>query len=162
MVSCKNLGAFCGMLGFAYLLSGLGDVQHSSSRFWGRVVSTVMFFKMFNSMDNVWMSFVMGFFQLALFAGFAIYLPELFPRACAVPERAFVTTWVDSSQPPVRSLWASFKSGCQLVLWQRIPETDTVARAAARLGAFREACVWMSLIFVVGIVVVFFIHETKG
>jgi hypothetical protein len=32
----------------------------------------------------------------------------------------------------------------------------------AKLAAFREACQWMSLVFLVGLVALFFLHETKG
>jgi len=33
-----------------------------------------------------------GFCQLSLFAGFAIYLPELFPSVCAAPGTSFCYT----------------------------------------------------------------------
>ncbi len=75
----QNLGAFCGMLAFAYFAQWTGRRPAFIVAFIGAFVSTIMFFKMFDSMDKMWISFVMGFFQLALFAGFAIYLPELFP-----------------------------------------------------------------------------------
>ena len=46
---------------------------------------------------------------------------------------------------------------------KRLPETaDAAAQAAARLGAFREATSWVSLVFVLGMVVVIFLPETKG
>lgn len=158
----QNLGAFFGMLGFAYLAQWTGRRPAFIVAFVGALVSTVMFFKMFNSMDQMWMSFVMGFFQLALFAGFAIYLPELFPTRLRSTGTSFcynVGRFVAATGP--------FTLG-ELQKWltaravASIPESEEVARAAATLGAFREACVWMSLIFVVGIVVVFFIPETKG
>jgi len=34
--------------------------------------------------------------------------------------------------------------------------------AEAKLDAFRNACVWVSLVFLVGLVAVFFLKETKG
>lgn len=158
----QNLGAFCGMLGFAYLAQWTGRRPAFIVAFVGALISTVMFFKMFDSMDKMWMSFVMGFFQLALFAGFAIYLPELFPTRLRSTGTSFcynVGRFVAATGPFTLGelqKWLSTRA------MAAIPEADTVARAAARLGAFREACVWMSLIFVVGIVVVFFIPETKG
>ena len=32
----------------------------------------------------------------------------------------------------------------------------------AKLAAFRNACGWMSLVFLLGLIVVFFLRETKG
>ncbi len=43
------------------------------------MVATIFFYQNFNTRDDIWMSFVLGVCQLSLFAGFAIYLPELFP-----------------------------------------------------------------------------------
>lgn len=47
--------------------------------FIGALFSTIFYYRSFNGVEHIWMSSLMGFFQLALFAGFAIYLPELFP-----------------------------------------------------------------------------------
>ena len=37
---------------------------------------TFGYFRLFNGTNDIWMSALMGFCQLALFAGFAIYLPD--------------------------------------------------------------------------------------
>ncbi len=158
----QNLGAFCGMLAFAYFTQWTGRRPAFVVTFLGALLSTVMFFTMFDSMDEMWMSFVMGFFQLGLFAGFAIYLPELFPTRLRSTGTSFcynVGRFVAATGP--------FTLG-ELQKWlaaratANIPDTDKIAQTAARLGAFREACVWLSLIFVIGIIVVIFIPETKG
>ena len=41
------------------------------------------------------------------------------------------------------------------------PEADAAAKALAKIGAFRDACTWVSLVFLLGLVVVFFLPETK-
>ncbi len=73
------LQAFFGMLSFAYLAQRTGRRFAFVIAFIGAFVATNLYFRMFQGVDQLWMSGVMGFFQLALFAGFAIYLPELFP-----------------------------------------------------------------------------------
>jgi MFS family permease len=161
----QNLGAFFGMLGFAYLAQWTGRRPAFVVAFVGALLSTVMFFKMFNSMDMMWMSFVMGFFQLALFAGFAIYLPELFPTRLRSTGTSFcynVGRFVAATGPFTLGALQQWLSDRAVALLPEADKADKVAQAAAKLGAFREACIWMSLIFVVGIVVVFFIPETKG
>ena len=161
----QNLGAFFGMLGFAYLAQWTGRRPAFIVAFIGALLSTVMFFKMFNSMDMMWMSFVMGFFQLALFAGFAIYLPELFPTRLRSTGTSFcynVGRFVAATGPFTLGALQKWLADRAVALLPEADKANAVAQAAAKLGAFREACIWMSLIFVVGIVVVFFIPETKG
>lgn len=161
----QNLGAFFGMLGFAYLAQWTGRRPAFVVAFIGALLSTVMFFKMFNSMDMMWMSFVMGFFQLALFAGFAIYLPELFPTRLRSTGTSFcynVGRFVAATGPFTLGALQKWLADRAVALLPEADKANAVAQAAAKLGAFREACIWMSLIFVVGIVVVFFIPETKG
>ncbi|MCX8512346.1 MAG: MFS transporter, partial [Chthoniobacteraceae bacterium] len=43
------------------------------------VVTFLVYWKMNSPMDAYWMMPLMGMAQLSVFAGFAIYLPELFP-----------------------------------------------------------------------------------
>ena len=42
--------------------------------------------------DIFWMVPIMGFFQLSVFAGYAIYFPELFPTHLRARARRFVIT----------------------------------------------------------------------
>ena len=70
------------------------------------LIATVAYFQLFNGIGWIWMSFVMGFFQLALFAGFAIYLPELFPlrlRSTGVSFCYNVGRFIAASGPSVSS-----------------------------------------------------------
>ncbi|MCC6509192.1 MAG: MFS transporter [Pirellulaceae bacterium] len=158
----QNAGAFAGMLAFSFLTQRTSRRFAFMIAFIGALASTVMFFRMFDSMDKMWMSAVMGFFQLALFAGFAIYLPELFPTRLRSTGTSFcynVGRFLAATGP--------FTLGkLQQMLGEKavagIAKEDVVAQAAARLEAFREAAQWMSLIFVLGLVVVYFIPETQG
>ena len=49
--------------------------------------------------DIFWMIPIMGFCQLALFGGYAIYFPELFPTRLRSTGTRSATTWAGSSRP---------------------------------------------------------------
>lgn len=94
----------------------------------------------------------MGFFQMALFAGFAIYLPELFPlrlRSTGVSFCYNVGRYVASTGPLTLGV-------LQLQLASKFKDMPD-----KKIDAFRDACSYMSVIFVLGFIVVFFLPETK-
>ena len=148
----QNLGAFCGMLAFTKAAQRWGRKPAFYVAFVAAFASTVGYFQLFNGKGDIWMSFVMGFCQLALFAGFAIYLPELFPTRLRSTGTSFcynVGRFIAACGP--------FLQG-QMTMWfagaNPTPEV--------KLAAFRNACGWMSLVFLLGLIVVFFLRETKG
>lgn len=159
----QNIGAFLGMLAFAYLAQRTGRRFAFSLAFVGAFLATNLYFRMFQGVDQLWMSGVMGFFQLALFAGFAIYLPELFPTRLRSTGTSFcynVGRFLAATGPFTLGLLQQ-KLGESAIA--KLPETaDAVSKAAARLSAFRDATSWVSLVFIVGLVVVYFLPETKG
>ncbi|MCA9131631.1 MAG: MFS transporter, partial [Planctomycetales bacterium] len=159
----QNIGAFFGMLSFAYLAQRTGRKAAFAVAFIGAFLATNLYFNMFNGVDQLWMSGLMGFFQLALFAGFAIYLPELFPTRLRSTGTSFcynVGRFLAATGPFTLGLLQQ-KLGEAAIA--KLPDTaGEAARAAARLGAFREATSWVSLVFIMGLVVVFFLPETKG
>ena len=159
----QNLGAFFGMLCFPFLAQRLGRRTSFIILFIGALISTNAYFQLFKSTDQMWMSAVMGFFQLALFAGFAVYLPELFPTRLRSTGTSFcynVGRFLAATGPFTIAVLQK-KLGEAAIA--KLPETaDEVARAAAKLGAFRDATMWVSSVFILGIVVVLFLPETKG
>lgn len=159
----QNIGAFFGMLAFASLAQWIGRKKAFVIGFIGAMLATNMYFHMFKGIDQLWMSGVMGFFQLGLFALFAIYLPELFPTRLRSTGTSFcynVGRFIAATGPFTLGLLQQ-RLGKNAI--DALPSTaDDALKAAARLDAFRDATSWVSLIFVAGLVTVFFIRETKG
>jgi hypothetical protein len=94
----------------------------------------------------------MGFFQLALFAGFAIYLPELFPLRLRSTGTSFcynVGRFAAASGP--------FTLG---ILQLHLAAGATTP--AAKMDAFRAACCWVASIYLLALLALPFLPETKG
>ena len=159
----QNLGAFAGMIVFSRIAQGYGRKKAFAIGFVMAFLATVFFFTSFKSKSDLWMSAVMGFFQLGLFAGFAIYLPELFPTRLRSTGTSFcynVGRFIAATGP--------FTLGVlQKALGDRavaaLPATaDAVAQADAKLGAFREAACWLSSVYLLGLVILPMLSETMG
>jgi hypothetical protein len=148
-----NIGAFIGMLAMTKLAQKLGRRPAFAIAFIAAMVATIGFFQYFNGKRDIfWMSPIMGACQLALFAGFAIYLPELFPTRLRSTGTSFcynVGRFLAASGPfTLGKLQAALKAGATT------PE--------AKIEAFRNAATYMSAIFLLGLVALIFLPETKG
>jgi ABC-type molybdate transport system permease subunit len=94
----------------------------------------------------------MGACQFALFAGFAIYLPELFPTRL----RSTGTSFCYNVGRFLAAL--GILQSTAIKNWVAAGATT----AAAKLDAFRDALSWMTVTFVFGLVALLFLPETKG
>jgi MFS family permease len=75
-----NIGAFFGMYGFTLLTQRIGRRPAFLIAFLAAMGATILVFSQLREPRDVfWMLPLMGFCQLALFGGYAIYFPELFP-----------------------------------------------------------------------------------
>jgi MFS family permease len=75
-----NIGGALGMYGFALLSQRSGRKPTFAICFIAALVSTASVFYVLDAFHQVfWMIPIMGFCILSLFAGYAIYFPELFP-----------------------------------------------------------------------------------
>jgi MFS family permease len=75
-----NVGAFLGMNAFSFVTGRIGRRPTFAIAFILAAASTAMVFAYLSDFTEIfWMLPLMGFCQLALFGGYAIYLPELFP-----------------------------------------------------------------------------------
>ena len=148
----QNLGSFFGMIVFTRAAQRFGRKPAFAVAFVCAFIATVGYFQLFNRMQDIWMSFIMGFCQLALFAGFAIYLPELFPLRLRSTGTSFcynVGRFIAASGP--------FTLG-RLQAWLAQDATT----AEARLTAFRSAACYLSAVFLLGLLALLALPETKG
>jgi hypothetical protein len=105
------------------------------------MVMTMFVFKSLNSAsDAYWMLPLMGFGQLAVFAGYSIYFPELFPTRLRGTGVGFCYNTVRYLAAPAPILFGYL----------------------ATLMSFRTAAMLMSSVYVVGIVALIWAPETKG
>src|SRR5262249_40741060 len=75
-----NIGAFFGIYSFSKITHYTGRKPAFAITFMLALVSTAFTFYYLNSLGDIfWMVPIMGFCQIALFGGYAIYFPELFP-----------------------------------------------------------------------------------
>ena len=76
----QNTGAFFGIFAFSYVTGLVGRRLAFGFFFITAGLSTAGVFLFLNQWSDIfWMIPIMGFFQLAIFGGYAIYFPELFP-----------------------------------------------------------------------------------
>ena len=75
-----NIGAFFGIYTFSRVTQRIGRRRAFAGALVAAAISTAVAFLFMDSPGDVyWMVPLMGFCQLSLFGGYAIYFPELFP-----------------------------------------------------------------------------------
>lgn len=142
-----NIGAFFGMYTFGYVTQIIGRRPAFAIAYLAALFSTAFVFWQINDITDIfWMMPLMGFCQLSLFGGFAIYLPELFPTRLRSTGTSFcynIGRFVAAVGPWVFGLL-----------------TSTVYANQAEPG--RWAAITMCSIFLLGLSVLPFAPETKG
>ena len=158
----QNICAFFGMIAFSKLAAIYGRKIVFAFGFVAAFAATIFFFRNFQTKSDIWMTGLMGFCQLGIFAGFAIYLPELFPtrlRSTGVSFCYNVGRFIAATGPiTLGSLQKSLGESAVAAL----PKTaDAIAKADAQLNAFRDAACWLAGIYLLGVLVLPFLPETK-
>lgn len=75
-----NVGAFLGMFGFSVVSQKIGRKPTFAIALLAACASTVVVFLMLSELWHIFVLVpIMGFCQLSLFGGYAVYFPELFP-----------------------------------------------------------------------------------
>lgn len=145
----QNLGAFFGIFAFALITGFLGRKPTFALFFILAGLSTAGVFLYLKSWSDIfWMIPVMGFFQLAIFGGYAIYFPELFPTSLRSTGTSFcynVGRLIAAGGPFLLGQLAS-------VVFAHEPAPNP----------FRYAGVTMCSVFLVGLLALPFLPETKG
>jgi MFS family permease len=143
----QNLGAFFGIYVFTHVTQRIGRRKAFAIGFVAAMFSTAFTFWNLNTFSDIfWMIPLMGFCQLALFGGYAIYLPELFPTRLRSTGTSFcynVGRFVAALGPLALGLLTSR-------VFADYPEP------------MRYAGVTMCLVFLIGLITVPFAPETKG
>lgn len=137
----QDMGAFVGMLTFTFVASYFSRRLAFLGALLLSMAVTMYVFKSLNTAaDAYWMLPMMGFAQLAVFAGYSIYFPELFPTRLR-------GTGVGFCYNTVRYLAA--------------PAPILFGHLATHMS-FRTAAVLMCSVYLVGVIALIWAPETKG
>jgi MFS family permease len=146
-----NTGAFFGIYGFSYLSHYIGRKISFAISFLAAMLSTALVFSQLDSFGELWMVPIMGFCQLALFGGYAIYFPELFPTRLRSTGTSFcynVGRFIAAAGP--------------LTLGGLTKYVFNEANGYEGNNGLRWAGVVMCSVFLVGLLALPFAPETKG
>lgn len=147
----QQVGAFLGMYSFGYFANRVGRKPTFAVAFVTAGLSTAMVFWYLDKPGDIfWMVPIMGFFQLSVFAGYAIYFTELFPTYLRSTGTSFcynVGRFVAATGPLILGLLTS-----KVFTGEDYPEPLP----------WRYAGVSMCSIFILGLIVLPFAPETRG
>jgi MFS family permease len=147
-----NIGAFFGMYAFAKVTQFIGRRPTFAVFFVIDAACTAMYFLFMRERAQLyWMAPMIGFAELSVFGGYAIYFPELFPTRMRSTGTSFCYNFA-------RYIGAAgcFSLGMlATAFYGDYLGCDEVAR-------FRYAGVTMCACFLVGLVTLLFAPETKG
>jgi MFS family permease len=146
-----NVGAFFGIYGFSYLAHYAGRKISFAISFIAAMFSTALVFSQLDTFGELWMVPVMGFCQLALFGGYAIYFPELFPTRL----RSTGTSFCYNVGRFIAALGPLTLGGLTKYVFNE-------ANGYEGSNGLRWAGVVMCSVFLVGLFALPFAPETKG
>jgi MFS family permease len=137
----QDVGSFFGMVTFTVIASFLSRrLAFFGALMLSMLVTMFVFTSLHTATDAYWMLPMMGFAQLAVFAGYSIYFPELFPTRLRGTGVGFCYNTVRYLAAPAPILFG----------------------ALATVMTFRTAAVLMSTVYIVGAVALIWAPETKG
>jgi MFS family permease len=137
----QDVGAFFGMVTFTIVASYVSRRLAFLGALLLSMLVTMFVFQSLNSAtDAYWMLPMMGFAQLAVFAGYSIYFPELFPTRLRGTGVGFCYNTVRYLAAPAPILFGML----------------------ATQMSFRTAAVLMSSVYLVGMIALIWAPETKG
>jgi MFS family permease len=146
-----NIGAFFGIYAFAKVTHFIGRRPTFAIFFLIDAACTIIYFLFMKQRSQLyWMSPMLGFAQLSVYGGYAIYFPELFPTRMRSTGTSFCynfARYIGAAGCFSLGLLATAFYGSNL-------GCDEVAR-------FRYAGVTMCACFLVGLITLFFAPETK-
>jgi len=145
-----NLGAMLGISAFSYFTYYTGRRPAMALSYFLAMISTAAVFWYLREFSQIfWMVPLMGFCQLALFGGYAIYFPELFPTYLRSTGTSFcynVGRFVAAAGPFTLGYLTS----------------NIFSEANGYAEGMRYAGVSMCSVFLIGLFAIPFAPETKG
>ena len=148
----QNIGAFFGIYAFSRITHYIGRRPAFAASFVLAMLSTAMTFWFLDDFTDVyWMIPLMGFCQISLFGGYAIYFPELFPTRLRSTGTSFcynVGRFFAAAGPSVLGLLTSKVYVGYKSIDPALP--------------FRYAGITMCSVFLIGLLALPFAPETKG
>jgi MFS family permease len=144
-----NVGAFAGLYSFGPVAQRIGRKSAFAIAFVLAMLSTAAGFWFLNDRSDIfWLIPIMGFCQFSLFAGYAIYFPELFPTRLRSTGTSFcynVGRFVAALGPLTLGLL-----------------TSKVFHGHPHPMPLRYAGLTLSAVFLIGLITLPFAPETKG
>jgi hypothetical protein len=136
----QDVGSFTGMVVFTVIASVISRrLAFFFAFLGGMLVTSYVFTSLETATDAYWMLPMMGFSQLALFAGYSIYFPELFPTRLRGTGVGFCYNTVRYLAAPAPILLGYLST----------------------ILSFRTAAVVMSSVYLIGMVALIWAPETK-
>ncbi len=143
----QNFGAFWGIYAFSKVTHYIGRRPAFAISFVTAMISTAVTFLYLKDFSDIfWMIPIMGFCQISLFGGYAIYFPELFPTR-------------------LRSTGTSFCYNVGRLVAALGPLTLGLLTSRVYAGydePMRYAGVTMCAVFIIGLLALPFAPETRG
>jgi MFS family permease len=137
----QDVGSFFGMVTFTVIASFLSRrAAFLGALLLSMAVTMFVYTSLNSAADAYWMLPMMGFSQLAVFAGYSIYFPELFPTRLRGTGVGFCYNTVRYLAAPAPILFGYL----------------------ATIMSFRHAAVMMSTVYLIGTVALIWAPETRG
>ena len=158
----QDVGAFFGMYAFMIMALFLGRKQaFFCSLLIGMIVTAFVFANLKSASNAYWMLPMLGFATLAIFGGYSIYFPELYPtrlRNTGVGFNYNVGRYLAVPFPAIMALLGSFFT-------TQFLEGGGMASFFGKFGissGFRAGAIIMTSVYVIGMFALIFAPETRN
>ncbi len=163
----QNFGAFFGIYAFSLLTGWFGRRAAFAFAFIVALVATVAVFGFMQESSQIWwMIPLLGFATLMVFGGYAIYFPELYPtrlRSTGIGFCYNVARYLAAFAPLILGILArTFMASPGPRQEAGLSDLTWLSSMGGVDTAFRYAALSLSTVYVLGLLVIPFMPETKG
>jgi hypothetical protein len=153
----QDVGAFFGIFVYSVFAAVIGRRLAFAGSFFLALAATVMVYGYLRTeIDVYWMLPILGFCNLSVFGGYAIYFPELYPTRLRSTGTGFcynAARYIAAVGPYILVNLKGVYAGMSLTLLSSWGGKDS---------AFRYAALTVASIYILGLAVLPFAPETKG